>query len=304
MDANLLGRLKQQGQLPSKIVPISFSTALPFSTSLFLKRDDLIHTTISGNKWRKLIAHLDAAPSGTRALQTLGGPYSEHLLAVAHLGAALGLATTGLVRGHDHKYLSPILAQCMALGMQLQPITRDAFANLLAEQTEPYLEGNLLHIPLGGMGQPGVLGCQAIYTEIAAEMKMPKCIVVACGSGTTAAGIAKAMAGAADQLWVICSFRPSETYRQDWATQHQVPEHQHVHFYYHEAFGRFGQTKPPVAALAQNFSVETGVMLDPVYEAKMVFGLLQLLASGAINPSLPIIMVNSGPNLAARANKS
>ena len=61
---------------------------------------------------------------------------------------------------------------------------------------------------------------------------------------------------------------------------------------------------PQVAALAQNFSVETGVMLDPVYEAKMVFGLLQLLASGAINPSLPIIMVNSGPNLTARANKS
>src|SRR2546428_4324361 len=70
---------------------------------VFIKRDDLIHPFISGNKWRKLKYVLaDARSFDKNHIVTFGGAFSNHLLATACAGAKFGFKTTGIVRGDKH----------------------------------------------------------------------------------------------------------------------------------------------------------------------------------------------------------
>ncbi|MEO6758004.1 MAG: 1-aminocyclopropane-1-carboxylate deaminase/D-cysteine desulfhydrase, partial [Saprospiraceae bacterium] len=90
---------------------------------LYVKRDDLLHPTVSGNKWRKLepVVQLINGQQFTGIL-TFGGPYSNHLQAVAAAGKNYNFPTVGLVRGTAADQANPTLAQAQADGMQLCPI--------------------------------------------------------------------------------------------------------------------------------------------------------------------------------------
>src|SRR5690606_13706836 len=93
---------------------------------LFLKRDDLLHPEISGNKWRKLKYHVQAAKQANlKTLLTFGGAYSNHIAATAAAGAEFGFATIGIIRGE--KVDNPTLALARQHGMQLQFISRDRY---------------------------------------------------------------------------------------------------------------------------------------------------------------------------------
>jgi hypothetical protein len=78
---------------------------------LYLKRDDLIHPEVPGNKWRKLKYNLTAArEQGYARLLTFGGAFSNHIRAVAAAGHYLGFATVGVIRGEEHQPLNESLA--------------------------------------------------------------------------------------------------------------------------------------------------------------------------------------------------
>jgi len=73
-----------------------------FGVNIWLKRDDMIHPYISGNKWRKLKYWLIyAKENGVKTLTTFGGAWSNHLLATACAGATFGFKTLGFVRGDE-----------------------------------------------------------------------------------------------------------------------------------------------------------------------------------------------------------
>jgi 1-aminocyclopropane-1-carboxylate deaminase len=94
--------------------------------NVFIKRDDLIHPLISGNKWRKLkYLLIKAQTQGKNHLVTFGGAYSNHLLATAAAAARFGFKATGIVRGEEVQ--NDTLFLCRLHGMQLQFVSREAY---------------------------------------------------------------------------------------------------------------------------------------------------------------------------------
>ncbi|MFE7120061.1 1-aminocyclopropane-1-carboxylate deaminase, partial [Streptomyces sp. NPDC057654] len=130
-------------RLPSPVREVHDERFARRGLRLLLKRDDLIHPDLPGNKWRKLAPNLRAAAAaGRRTLLTFGGAYSNHLRATAAAGRLLGFATVGVVRGDElaGRPLNPSLAQCAADGMRLLFVSRGTYRR----KAEPEVLAELL----------------------------------------------------------------------------------------------------------------------------------------------------------------
>jgi 1-aminocyclopropane-1-carboxylate deaminase len=102
-------------RLPSPVEELTDERLTARGIRLYVKRDNLIHLEIPGNKWRKLHLNLDAASrSDHRTVLTFGGAYSNHIQATAAAGSLFGLATIGVVRGEEHLPLNPSLAYAVS----------------------------------------------------------------------------------------------------------------------------------------------------------------------------------------------
>lgn len=182
--------------LPSPLQELADPRFARRSLRLLLKRDDLIHPDLIGNKWRKLVPNLDAAAG--RPILTFGGAYSNHLRATATAGRLLGLPTVGVVRGQElaGRPLNPSLAHCAANGMRLHFVDRTTYRH----KTDPDTLTAVLRaagaedayvVPEGGSNPLAVRGCRALGEELRGHADV---VVVACGTGGTLAGLAAGLA--------------------------------------------------------------------------------------------------------------
>jgi len=177
--------------LPSPLVELHDESLASREVRVFLKRDDLIHPELPGNKWRKLKYNLEAAgESGQHTLLTFGGAYSNHIRAVAAAGRHFGFATIGLIRGEEHLPLNPVLAYAREQGMRLTYLDRTTYR---AKASPEVLEGlrrrfgEFFLLPEGGSNAAAVRGA----AELPAELTLPYDVICcACGTGGTLAGIA------------------------------------------------------------------------------------------------------------------
>ncbi|MDB5112296.1 MAG: 1-aminocyclopropane-carboxylate deaminase, partial [Mucilaginibacter sp.] len=153
---------------------------------VFIKRDDLIHPVISGNKWRKLKYPLKQALAANKThLVTFGGAYSNHLLATAAAGAKFGFKTTGIVRGE--KVENDILFLCRLHGMSLIFTDRESYRDKQALFNKYFHNAeDAFFIDEGGASAEATKGCSELIDELTENYDHIFC---ACGTGTTAAGI-------------------------------------------------------------------------------------------------------------------
>ncbi|WP_375057102.1 1-aminocyclopropane-1-carboxylate deaminase/D-cysteine desulfhydrase [Zobellella sp. DQSA1] len=160
--------------------------------SLHIKRDDLLHPYISGNKWRKLKYVLrQALTEQARGLLSFGGAYSNHLHALAAAGRRLGLPTVGLVRGEPHSATNPTLSDARRWGMTLEFVERSEYRcrqdpGWLAALADRHPGYRL--IPEGGsepLALPGV-------AELWRELPVADELILPVASGGTLAGLLSA----------------------------------------------------------------------------------------------------------------
>jgi 1-aminocyclopropane-1-carboxylate deaminase len=153
---------------------------------VFIKRDDLIHPVISGNKWRKLkYSLIKAQAEGKNHLVTFGGAYSNHLLATAAAAAKFGFKTTGIVRGEEVQ--NDTLFMCSLHGMQLLFTDRESYRDKPALFQKYFADdSNAFFIDEGGASVEAAKGCSELIAELPQAYTI---IICACGTGTTAAGI-------------------------------------------------------------------------------------------------------------------
>ena len=175
----------------SCVEPFTLQTKNNSNVMLFVKRDDLIHDEISGNKIRKLKYNLKSARIlGCDTIKSFGGAFSNHLLALASLGKIEGINTIGVVRGDElNKQSNKLLERCADLGMRLEFVSRSQFKRIKS------LNGmvdnpRVFCVPEGGANREGVLGCADIINETTNDYDY---IVVAQGTCTTSLGIYSAM---------------------------------------------------------------------------------------------------------------
>ncbi|MFF2850738.1 1-aminocyclopropane-1-carboxylate deaminase/D-cysteine desulfhydrase [Streptomyces sp. NPDC058001] len=293
-------------RLPSPLHPVDDPRWTAHGVRLVLKRDDLIHPDIGGNKWRKLVPSLAAARG--RAVVTFGGAYSNHLRATAAAGRLLGVPTIGVVRGDElaGRPLNPSLARCVADGMRLCFIDRSMYRR----KGEPKVLAGLLRragaedayaVPEGGSNTLAVRGCTALGTELrdaagAVGAAGPVDVVaVACGTGGTLAGLAAGLGPGQRALGVpvVGGGFLGEEIR---AMQRAAFGGPRGDWWLDDRFhgGGYARTDPALDAFAEDFEERHGLPVERLYVAKMLKALLTLTEEGAFAPGTRVAAVITG----------
>ncbi|WP_405794896.1 1-aminocyclopropane-1-carboxylate deaminase/D-cysteine desulfhydrase [Streptomyces sp. NBC_01506] len=293
-------------RLPSPLRPVEDERFTRRGVRLLLKRDDLIHPALAGNKWRKLEPNLRAAAhGGHRVLLTFGGAYSNHLRATAAAGRLLGFATVGVVRGDElaTRPLNPSLARCAADGMRLRFVDRATYRR----KTEPSVLRTILAaavdglpvprervyvVPEGGSNSLAAQGCTALGRELRGAADV---VGVACGTGGTLAGLAAGLAPGQRAVGFPVlkgGFLAGEVR----ALQSAAFGGPRGDWWLDERFhsGGYARTTPALDAFAADFEDRHALPVERLYVAKMLHGLTTLAEEGAFPPGSTVAAVVTG----------
>lgn len=256
-----------------------------------VKRDDLIDPFISGNKWRKLKYILaDVSLKSKNHLVTFGGAYSNHLVATAAAASRNKLSATAFVRGEE--VANEMLLICKLLGMNLIFVDRESYKN------KPELfsshfgnDDSAYFIDEGGACKEAVIGCAEIIDELPETYDHIFC---AAGTGSTAAGLLKGInkQQLATRLHVIPVLKGGEFIRDEIASYENDLSKLTLHTDYH--FGGYAKTTPELINFIKNFTAQTGMLIDPVYTAKMFYAIHDLANKDYFNPNSKILAVHTG----------
>ncbi|GAA2465409.1 1-aminocyclopropane-1-carboxylate deaminase/D-cysteine desulfhydrase [Streptomyces macrosporus] len=286
-------------RLPSPLTEVVDERFARHGVRLLLKRDDLIHPDLVGNKWRKLVPTLRTAlRDGPRTLLTFGGAYSNHLRATAAAGRLLGLSTIGVVRGEElaDRPLNDSLARCVADGMRLRFVTRAEYRRRDDPEWTDRLHdlfGPFLLVPEGGSNAAAVRGAAELGRELRGAADV---VAVACGTGGTLAGLAAGLARGQRAVGFAVlrgGFLAGEVERLQRAAFGGRRGSWTVEDRFH--CGGFARTTADLEAFARDFSARHGLPdLDRVYVAKTLYGLSVLAGEGAFAPGTSVAAVVTG----------
>jgi len=256
---------------------------------VFIKRDDLIHPFISGNKWRKLKYHLiEAQKLNKDTLFTFGGAWSNHLLATACAGALFGLKTKACVRGE--KVQNPVLTMCQLYGMELHFITREEYKNK-EKLSQSIADENTMVIHEGGYGPLALDGCAEIWDELVHAYDH---LILACGTGTTLAGLQKGKVERQlqTQLHGVPVLKGGTFIREEINHLAVKADDILLHLDYH--FGGYAKCKPELLTYIQNFVSSTGILIEPTYTGKLFFAVDNLIEKDYFTPNDNILLIHTG----------
>jgi len=263
----------------------------PFLSQLWVKRDDLIDPYISGNKWRKLKYLLAAAQSqGKNHLVTFGGAYSNHLVATASAAARAGIKSTAFVRGDA--VTNQMLLLCKLFGMRLIFTDRDSYKNKQVLFDAHFSDDSqAFFIDEGGASEEAVRGCAELIAELPESFDHIFC---AAGTGTTAAGLLRGVLeqGLTSSIQVIPVLKGGTFITAEITRYTGTSSQLHVHTEYH--FGGYAKTTEPLLIFMRDFIAKHGLLIDPVYTAKMFYAIEDLALKGTINKDSKILAVHTG----------
>jgi 1-aminocyclopropane-1-carboxylate deaminase len=260
---------------------------------LWIKRDDLIHPVISGNKWRKLKYNLDHALSlGADTLISMGGTYSNHLHALAYLGKILGLKTIGIIRGERPNPLTPTLQDMADWGMELRFVSRSDYRNYRNYkhwQGLPGIKPNQYWLPEGGASALALKGIAGLVDEIDIPYDV---LCVACGTGATMAGLITAVDAKKSVLGFVAL--KNAHFLQNDVQSFLNRDYDNGKLFQDYHCGGFAKTKPALVHFMNQFEQLTLIPLEPVYTAKMLYGLYELIKTNYFKPGQRIIALHTG----------
>ncbi|MCX7102897.1 MAG: pyridoxal-phosphate dependent enzyme [Methylobacter sp.] len=278
---------------PSVLTKIDDPLLARYKIDLWMKRDDLLHPVISGNKWRKLKYILDHALSlGSDTLISMGGAYSNHLHVMAYVGKLLGLKTIGYIRGEQPDILNPTLLDIKGWGMELRFLTRAEYRVLRQYKYNRALPGIKLGqywLPEGGAQLLALKG----VSELLSEIRIPyNTICVPCGTGTTLAGMINEVP---DEVSILgfAALKNAHFLNDEVAgLLSQSRNNWHINLEYH--FGGFAKINADLCAFIEDFEVKTSIPLESVYTGKMMYALFDLIKKNYFAPGQCIIALHTG----------
>ena len=289
-------------QIPSPLEQLKSPLLEKHEIEFWIKRDDLIHQKISGNKWRKLELNIKEAKRKKLPLLTFGGPFSNHIAATAFACSSSDIKSIGIIRGDEFSELNHTLDLANKNGMQLHFVTREeyqlksepAFLQSLQEKF-----GDFHLVPEGGANKEGVRGSRNIREEIQVDFDLLCCTA---GTGTTAAGILSAL-NRLEQLEVYPALKGGdylegeildllvlenpEQFEQKKSQLELIND-------YH--FGGFAKLKPmkELVDFVNWFYKEFGIPLDLIYNGKMMFGVFDRIKKGRYKKGTKLVAIHCG----------
>lgn len=268
---------------------------LPFETSveLFVKREDVLHSEISGNKFRKLKYNLQEAKCFEfTKLLTFGGAYSNHIAAVAAAGKAFGFETIGIIRGDElvDKFMeNETLKLAHENGMRFEFVSRAAYRNKTSEEFLEQLKskfGDFYLIPEGGTNAFAVKGCEEILAEADANFDYLCCAI---GTGGTISGIINS---AFENQKVLGFPALKENFLQDEISLFSTRKNWTLIRDYH--FGGYAKTTSELIDFVNDFNQNQSFKIEPIYTGKMFYGLFDMIRNNYFKLNSKILAVHTG----------
>jgi 1-aminocyclopropane-1-carboxylate deaminase/D-cysteine desulfhydrase-like pyridoxal-dependent ACC family enzyme len=282
---------------PSPVQEIRDDLLIEKDVQLFIKRDDLLHSQISGNKIRKLKYNLlKAQNEAHHTLLTFGGAYSNHIYAVAAAGEIYGFKTIGVIRGEPHPELNPTLKFAKTKGMRLHYISRTDYkrkytAGSMSELKKMF--GQFYMIPEGGTNKLALKGCTEIMDEIDIRYDY---ITSCCGTGGTLGGIIAGLNGK-HHVVGFPVLKEGEYLRkeiQDYIIDYNDKVYLNWHLVPDYHYGGYAKYSGELVEFINKFKREKGIPLDPIYTGKMLSGLYDLISKDIFEKGTRIIAVHTG----------
>jgi 1-aminocyclopropane-1-carboxylate deaminase len=272
----------------NEIIPINHP-----NITLHIKREDLLHPTIPGNKWRKLKYNLiQAKANGQRKLLTFGGAFSNHIAAVAAAGKEFGFETIGIIRGDELSTeiaANPTLSFAGNSGMSLHFVSRESYQNKGSEEFVKHLEnqyGDFYLIPEGGTNAHAIKGCEEILTG---DDFVFDYICCAVGTGGTISGLINS---ARENQHVLGFSALKGDFLEDDIRTITSKSNWKLITDYH--FGGYGKINAELIGFINDFYRKTKIPLDPVYTSKMLFGVMDLINKGYFREGSKILVIHTG----------
>lgn len=283
--------------VPSPLQRLSSTLLQEKQIELYVKRDDLIHPLLSGNKWRKLKYNLlEAKKLQKNSLLTFGGAYSNHIHATAAAGKLFGFQTIGIIRGEPHEPLNRTLQFAVEQGMQLDYLDRQTYRLKTSEIVIQSLKekyGDFYLLPEGGSNALALPGCAEIIDELNAQLQSGyDYVCTASGSGGTLAGLISgkpscellgfAVLKGADFLIDDVKKLLGDNSQDNWQ----------ILLNYH--FGGYAKKDQQLLDFCHQFEKDFTIPIEPIYTGKMFYGIFDLLKKDFFPNGSRIVAIHTG----------
>ena len=260
--------------------------------TLTIRRLDLVHPQISGNKFFKLKYNfLEAKRQGYQHILSFGGAYSNHIAATAFAAQQFGFQSVGVIRGEElaDRPLNPTLATAQQFGMKLHFVSRDEYRR---KQRPEYLAELARHfpehyvIPEGGTNALAIQGCQEILKDSDAQFDVICCAV---GTGGTISGLIEA-SHAHQQILGFSALKGS--FLKDEVAQLTKKTNWNILDDY--CCGGYAKTSAALVQFIRDFEAEFSILLEQVYTAKMLMGIFDLIEKNYFPARSKLLVIHSG----------
>ena len=299
----LLQQLAIQQPSPEQVITPSWSGLEHLN--LTVKRDDLLHAIISGNKWRKLQYSLLAALQQNIAhIVSFGGGFSNHLHALGYCCHALNIKFTAIVRGDYSANPSPMLKDLLKWHTDIQYVTKVSYR----QRDEPdYLRqlqdrfGKVMIIPEGGSNELALQGIAELVDEL---LQTYDYIIAPVASGGTLAGLIKAKHNTPCKILGIGVLK-GEDYLAE-LVQNLLPSdlqtlpsaHWSINHDYH--FDGYAKSSQELHDFCDDFYQQTQIAIEPIYSGKLFFALRDLIGQGYFPQGSKVLALHTGGLQGAR----
>ena len=277
---------------PTPIQEIHNQAILTAEVRLFIKREDLNHPFVSGNKWWKLKYNLsEAMRLKKNTLLTFGGAYSNHVYATAAAARDVNLKAIGIIRGEEQTSVNPVIQFARQTGMELHFVSREAYRR---KDEEEFIKsfnkdfGNYYIIPEGGSNALAVAGVKEFAASLPCDFDYICCPV---GTGGTLAGLVAGFKGSS--MIVGFSVLKNGSFLYD-EVRRLGAEYDNWTIRTEYDFGGYAKSTPWLSSFIDSFMNDHNIPIEPVYSGKMMAGIFDLLNKGFFKKDSRILALHTG----------
>jgi 1-aminocyclopropane-1-carboxylate deaminase len=276
------------------ITPLEYCDTL-HEVEVYIKRDDLTHPEIMGNKWRKLKYNfLEYEKGNFEAIISFGGAFSNHVFSLASLSKYKNIPLHLIIRGEDADEGNPTLAHAIKCGAFIHKVSRDEYR--LKEHGPVAIKiiqnlKNIFIIPEGGTNSFAYMGVREVINDIRNQIDRFDYFVSSFGTGGTAAGLISAIHNT-EQLVVYPALKGS--WIKNEITNLTGRSYTNLTIRYQYTFGGYAKNLDMTQEIIIKYSKKYGFQLDPVYTSKAFEGMMIDIENGFYAKGSRIVFYHSG----------
>jgi 1-aminocyclopropane-1-carboxylate deaminase len=283
---------------PSPIQTLRHPKFSYHNVNVVIKRDDLIHPVISGNKYRKLKYNLAQIKQDNRqGIISFGGAYSNHIHALAFACMQHNIPCVGVIRGYEQYATNATLSQAQRWGMQLHFVDKNTYRHrdsVEYQQTLLQHFPNYVLVPEGGSNSQALIGVADVINELNQQLSFQH-LITAVGSGGTLAGLISASHNE-QKIWGIAVLKQAEYLEQkiNQLLGNKAPKMTNWQLIHHYHQGGYAKIPPDYLQWLWSISQQLAIPFEPIYTGKMLAGFFDLLDKGYFNAGETVVLLHTG----------